>query len=354
MKKRISTRVICLLVALAMLAGALMVSAINGSPYETLKNAAFDALFFDNVTIEGDLVLRIDGDVEHRAQIHSYIGEDSSLTMDSTESPNLGQSWNGMTYNTSNLAFNMSTVTQDGVQWYSVRRQFNAHSGNSPGYDLFGPQGRDSNQLRLVELLIDLFVGDLKNNFTISSHGSDMRRVSGAITESQLPEIVRVIIDIALDGMSAWEDQNSTRQREDFLHVLEIPIRGVTINRISGNADIDSDGNLRYVNVVGMATIVNIFDDTHVIEGEMTFRFYDIGTTVPVSPFPGAADLFTEELFREIAGRPSGMLYFTRDASGNIDIDSITDRWPSRTVTTRSSTLTLSYPTNTNSFSLGR
>ncbi|MCL2527021.1 MAG: hypothetical protein FWE42_01285 [Defluviitaleaceae bacterium] len=338
MKKRFSTRVICLLAALAMLTSALMVSAINGSPYETFKNAVLDAIFYDNVTIEGEFAFTIDGEVHESSWLIFQIGEDSTLSIDREESPWRGESRYNTTYTTQNLNIHSSLLSVDGTQWYSIRRTHTPRNNTSPGYELFGQAGRDSNQLRLVELLVDLFVGDLKNNLTISSNG-DMRRVSGAITESQLPEIVRLLIDIGIEELGRWDD---SRQRDEFRHVLEIPMRGLTIDRISGDADIDSDGNLRYVSGRGQATIVNMFNDTHVLEAEISLRFSDIGTTVPTSPFPYVEEIFSEELFREIAGRTTGILYFALDENGNIDMYSITDRWPgSRNTPVRTAQTTL-------------
>jgi len=313
-----------------MLTGALMVSAINGSPYETLKNAAFDALFLDNLTLEGEVSLTVDGQVQEQAWIMTQIGNDSTFTRERSESPRMGWDSYHISYANQELRINHATITNDGTQWYSVRRMGGGHISHSPGYEMFGTAGRNSNQLRLAELVIDLFVGDLKNNLTISSQGDDMRRVSGAITGSQLPEIVRVLIDVALDEMNRFNTREYTR--EDFIdsHVLEIPIVSISIDRISGHADIDSDGNLRSVVGSVVVTIQNIFGDTHEIEGAIDLSLSDIGTTMTESPFPGASELFTEELFLELAGRRNGTLYFTVDEDGNINQGSITDRWPSR------------------------
>ena len=338
MKKRISARAICLIVAAAMLMGALTVSAINGSPYENLKNAAFNALFYDNVTIEAEFTLRIDGEVHEVAWTRQYIGNDSSLSIAHSESP-----WRAsnnifvprqlhiISYQSHELVIDTSVTTSDGVQWYSVRRNRNNFGFNSIGYEIFGPAGRNSNQLRLAEIMIDLFVGDLKNNLTISAYGDGVRRVSGAITESQLPEIVRVLIAIGMDAIEADHNaRNRNFQREDFNHIMDIPPRNISIDRIAGHADIDNNGNLLFINGMAIVTMENIFGDVHLVEVEATASFTDIGTTVPENPFPGSSAIFTEELFREFFDNQQWWrtLYFTLDANGNIDIDSITGQWP--------------------------
>ena len=358
MRKRISTRAICLLLSAVILAGALTVSAINGSPYENLKNAVFNALFYENVTAEGEVVLRIDGHEHVRAwfiDYIDYIGDGNRLSRGGTRwcpqhfdvtSMMMGFELEYESFETQGLVFDTVSGTTPLLeldrQWYRARRNHSPSSNSTLGYEFFGTAGRNSNQVRLVELFIDLLVGDLRNNLTIST-GEGVRRVSGAITESQLPEIARVAIAIAIDEQLRFRDQNlAGYTREDFEHLLEIPVTSVAINRISGDADIDGDGNLLYISARAHVTVENIFGDSHEIEVEGYLRFSDIGTTVPESSLPCVE--FLLELFE--AFEPDGLswdgswwsfygedemiwgwgrrsFYFTLDSSGNIDLDSI-------------------------------
>jgi len=342
MKKRVSMRAICLLVAVAILVGALTVSAVNGSPYENLKNAVINAIFYDNVTVDLTATLWIDGVEHEHAWLNLQQGHKSRVTTDYIHSPIMHQVdeelqpfvqdvFTLITYETEGVHISRWFVMPDGTQWFQANRRTNRFysSGGfatSIGYEIFGPAGRASNQLRLTELVVDLLVGDLKNNFMMETHG-DIRRISGAITESQLPEFVRVIIDIAIDEHQRWVDDYL--EPEDFQHILQMPMRGVSIDRIALTADVDNDGNLLYVNVRGMATIENIFGDVHVVEGEISARFTEIGTTVPEPPVQGASELFTEEFFRN-TGNMWGSLFFIVDDNGNIVHDSITSQAPWR------------------------
>jgi len=338
MKKRISTRVICLLVAVLVLAGALTVSAINGSPYENLKNAVINALFYENVTIELDAAVWIDGEKEAQICLITQQGDESSFTTDRIHSPLMYQVdeeflpfvqeiFTSVRYETPELNISRWTVMPDGTQWWQANRS-GGRFDLSLGYDMFGPDGRNSNYLRLIELAADLLVGDLKNNLTMSNHG-DVRRITGAITESQLPEWVRILIDIVIDEQLRWGYNAYTSQRLEDYHVFEIPVRSLTIDRISLTADIDDDGNLLYINARGTITIENILGNTHEIEGEASFRFSEIGTTVPTSPILGADALLTEEFFTERTTR-WGALFFTVCEAGNIDTGSITTQRPWR------------------------
>jgi len=334
MKKRISTRAICLLVAAIMLVGALTVSAINGSPYENLKSAVINALFNENFTLEGEFTIKVDGHVQEREWVRSYFSTESRLEIGGGESFRLPgdaeptRSHERISYETRYFRINPVFTGGYDTQWYSVSRPWRNHDAGFPsslGHEMFGTAGRNSNYLRLAELVVDLFVGDLKNNLTMSSRDG-VTSISGAITESQLPEFARIVIDIAIDEQLRWRNIDTLR-REDFdgRPVLDIPMRSVTIDRIQGNADIDGDGNLTYVNVLGIATFETIFGDTYVVEIGGVMRFTDIGTTVPGNTFAGAREMFDEHFSTPWQHR---QLFFTLDENGNIDIDSITDQWP--------------------------
>ena len=341
MRKRISARTICLLVAAVMLVGALTVSAINGSPYEHLKNAAFNALFIENVTIEMEASLRIDGEAHESVWMQHQQGDESALVLNRIHSPLLYEVdeellpfaqdiFSHMSYELPGLSISRWSTMPGGTRWFQASRNRSPDwMGRSIGHEIFGQAGRDSNHLRLAELLLDLVVGDLKN-ILVMSNQDGLRRISGEITESQLPEFVRVIIDIAIDEQ--LNRANTGRRREDYLHVLEIPIRSLSIDRIALVADIDSDGNLVYINGRAAATIENIFGDIHVVEGEVSVRFTYIGTTVPESPVIGAYELFTEAFFENKLGSRWNWsaLYFTVDDDGNINYDSITTQRPWR------------------------
>ena len=413
MKKRISTRVVCLLLAAIMLTGVLTVSAINGSPYENLKNAAFNALFYENFTVEGDFAIHIDGQLHERVWLTAYYNEERDFITGGMESPwrlellyahmqdmlqdmpmdiyrylthdvllelindipldILQDIAGGMSLNDFHDIFLdlLDTLPEDmlqglgmeelpdiqldslqlehvsyscqqfsiqlinggmgGTHWYQVRRQSSVHTRpRSLGHGMFGAAGRDSNYIRLAELFMDVFVGDLKNNLVMTSQSDGNRRITGAITESQLPEFVRIMIDIAIEEQLKWG--NTTGTRDDFENLLTIPMQSLVIDRIQGEAEVDGDGNLVYINILGVATIENIFGDTHVVEVSGSMRFMDIGTTVPPNTFTAAAPIFEEAFHpRNITNNDWShwrTLYFTLDENGNVDAGSFTEVWP--------------------------
>ncbi|MCL2576788.1 MAG: hypothetical protein FWE27_01890 [Defluviitaleaceae bacterium] len=310
MDRKLPTRVICLVLACAVLAGAITVSAVNGSPYEQLKNAAIDAMFFENFTMEGEAVLRLNGEIlEHDTTFESR-GDTGRLSISSS---------GHISFNTGELS--VSTVSMSrgvdnsGRQWYQVRSR-----DNWENYSMFGDVGRDSNYVRFMELALDLVVGDLRHNVSMSQRGGT-RHFSGEITGSQLPEIVKLLIDIA--------------NEEGGIDIEDIEVRSFAINRIRGEASVDSDGNLTYAGGNIIITLTDVYGANHTADAEFTLRFSDIGTSNPQSPVPGLVELFTPEFMEANTEWNWSWLYFTLDADGNIDRGSITDqinrdRFPSR------------------------
>jgi len=302
MRKSIKIRVMCLVMAGTMLAGSLVFAAVNGSPYETLKNAIFDALFYDNVTIAGHMTLTVNGEVEHIDRTHIVIGETGRLEHFFDRD---GQPTGRFSYNSDNIRITSNIFTDvDDAQWYSAwvsdSTFTNSHMGLMPFWE------RGSAAFRFMELFIDLVVGDLRNNMTMSTNGG-IRSVTGTITHSQLPQLVLIGLDVIIEGSQGSND----------------PLQTITLNRLHGNADIDADGNLLHLSGRADITIVHASGDVNVYEFEFKMNFTDIGTSNPQSPIPGA-----EELLARFVGGP--WLYFTRNADGSINTDSITTRWPGR------------------------
>jgi len=328
MNKKLSSRVICLVIAATVLVGALTVSALNGSPYENLKNAAFNTLFVDNMSYEGELTMHINGQLQEREWVRGVHTREGTMSV--------SQSMDGserLSFFNGEVRLNTTFgTTHDNNVWYNIHRVrwFNEDEWfNSLGYDMFGVEDRSATRLRFTELLIDLVVGDLKNNLTMNNQGDGMRRVSGAITESQLPEIVRVLMDMIIE-----ETYNSAarrnRTREDYANMWDAPVRSISINRIHGNADINSDDILVYVSGGISLTIENMFGEVYTMDVAGSMRFTDIGSSVLESPIPGLLELFTYDFITETFGVAHQTVHFTLNSDGTVNENSLTTRWPSR------------------------
>ncbi len=58
--------------------------------------------------------------------------------------------------------------------------------------------------LRIAELAVDMFVGDLKNNFVYIGSENGLKRYRVSLSGDQLPEIVQAVISLAFDNDYIW------------------------------------------------------------------------------------------------------------------------------------------------------
>jgi hypothetical protein len=63
---------------------------------------------------------------------------------------------------------------------------------------MLSPEERNSSKVRFFELLADTLTGDLKNNVTMTVDNG-ARTISGTLTESQIPELAKAFVDMAVE-----------------------------------------------------------------------------------------------------------------------------------------------------------
>ena len=196
-----SVRLLSLIVALVVLGGAVGYAAIMGSPYDTVKKALLDALYYTNVTIEGEAVISINGMVFEIEKIHNIVDDNGSLSY----SYGPGGETSVFFYNSEGLNVNGYADFWGGdTPWYSASiYQRNAGYSRRTSYGMLNVDERDSAQMRFMELLVDVLVGDLKNNVTMSSKDG-IRIIQGTLTESQIPELVKAGIDVLVEQQGRW------------------------------------------------------------------------------------------------------------------------------------------------------
>jgi len=332
MRKSRLVRIVCLIVAGALLTGAIAVAAVMGSPYETLKNAVFDTLMTaTNFTMEAEITMTLNGVVEENVRSVVIRGDYAEVSWSYSD----GESW-GMHYTSDRISIHPTHrpggIWQSDPQWYSanispegwgVRGTF---GGTMLPLGILGGAGatdRSSASFRFMELLIDVFVGDLQNNLSMSMVDGN-RRVTGEFTGRQMPEILRVGIDMMIENQLNWMNTDNMRV-EDFPMPMSAPIQGVVINRVRGTADVDNDGNLTYLNAYAMVTMTDIFDRVNVAELAIVLRLTDFGTSDPDAVFGDAVEFLLDEFGHTTHHRG---VFFTRNPDGAINRDSVTDVWP--------------------------
>ncbi|MCL2366330.1 MAG: hypothetical protein FWC75_04700 [Oscillospiraceae bacterium] len=433
MKKSIKIRVICLILAVTVLGGAVAAAAVMGSPYETLRTAMLDALTMRNVTVEMHMDIKFNGATVHEIRVEHIQGDSRALGTETTLTGTM--SYSGFNFSTPNMEmtpFRQHGQVQEDTQWYraqvfATNINHNSSFSSSP-FGMFTYEDRNSSEMRFAELLLDLIVGDLRNNISMTSENG-VRRIRGSLSEHQVPEIVRVGLDMILegshhsafnhreflndsgtevitettimgqgettvsthatpvrlvtdaevndimhdnvvietttrgghgravsisaddhnammwgvfyiDGMTfaatgpSWMVSEDSRPvtRSDFeaIDPFEIPMRNLVINHITGEADVDMDGNLTNFNVNGLFAATNIFGEVNEIEINISIRFSDIGTSNPYSPIPGAEDILTMRNLQSRFGDVGSTMtvFFTLNEDGTVNEDSITTMHP--------------------------
>ena len=415
MKKSVAIRALCLVVASVVLSGAVAAAAFMGSPYEILKRAILDGMSSLNATVEGQMTVTVDGEIQQTQKSYVISGDDGYLNYYFDE--NGDQS--GYYYSANGLEILPSYTAEDGTQWYfaNVVPKDNVNVYRGGGSALIGPgmitsETRNSAQMRFIELAIDLLVGDLKNNITMSSDDG-IRKIHGTLTESQIPELAKAGIDMLVEQSSggyywdqreislngnervyediritngektittwkqsirpmtseekkAWENGTyniQTYDNDGYFDVvfindhpyaltepperisektvpavradyenrgpLDIPMKSLTVNYLHGEAEVDADGNLLYIDVGGSATLTDIFGETSEVEIRADARFSDIGASNFACPIPGAEQLLTPDYMKAHFGIEYYVgLYFTLNPDGSINADSVTTTYP--------------------------
>lgn len=307
-------RLMCLIISGALLSGALTVAALNGSPYETLKNALFNAFAYESFMMQGEFKVMLDGVVEEHDTVNIIVTPNGSLEN--------GDNFFTLTYN--NLRINQSYSAGDGTQWYSAR--IDRWGSNQGPWPTITAEDRNSAQFQFMELFIDILVGDLKNNMYMSTNDG-VRRISGSVSHNQLPELVRLGIDMMIEQSRTWH-RGYYGTRDDFRHPMDIPMRSLTFDNISGEAYVDAMGNLLSINANASATIVNVFGDSHLAEISLDIRFSELGSAVLEHSLMEAAALLTPEFIEREFGQRYRTVYFTRAEDGSMNRESLMDAWP--------------------------
>jgi hypothetical protein len=164
------------------------------------------------------------------------------------------------------------------------------------------------------------------NMFGVSWHGIDWDSVSWTQERPHILTSHREVVS----------SQNVSIRREVFesrgIDPLDLPPAGVTLNNITGDARVDAYGNLLDIEISATVTVEDVFGDTHVANIYFEMRFTDIGTSNPTSPIVGAEQILTYDYLRARFGTAQfsrwSSVFFTLNADGSINMDSLTTSWP--------------------------
>ena len=334
MKKSRFIRVVSLIAAVMLLSGALVAAVINGSPYETIKNAVFDMSTIRNATIECETSLIVNGVMREWERKLFILGDDSrsSYTVDMDSKP----FWYDFDYLSDTLYVTPYFSFSD-EDWFRAiyYPKGDAFDSRWVGVFTLTEEDRNSAEFRFIEVLADTLVGDLKNNFSVSTNDG-VRRISGAVTERQLPELVKVGLELVAartrDGYAYFGNEDMEAYHDE----LDRPMQSIAIDYIRIDGDVDAEGHLLYLECLISATATDIAGTAIAIETGFVLRLSDFGTSIAQCPIPGVEEILTPALFESMFSQidfvsPKAnvlQLYFALGSDGAIDMDSISTSYP--------------------------
>jgi hypothetical protein len=329
MKKNMKARIGALVVAGTLLAGSLVVAAVQGSPYEVLKNAAFGALMYDNVTVEGEVAIIVNGQLFEMERISTQIGNGSQLS----HGFDRWGAFNGLpSYHSEHFSI---TPIRNIEGWHSFRNHNPSWSNHQSSFSGMSQEDFSSTYFRFAELLLDLAVGNLKNNFYMINSGGT-RTISATINHNQLPELARVGLELMIEQANItadWAYDNWDGLSSDWSSVpwaQRSRVTAINFDQIHITGDVDSDGHLTFIGGSIIMTMAIDNGRVDIVEISGGVNFTDIGTTVVVNPFYGIQYILTPDFVQQFGGQWAryGNIHFRTNPDGTVDTDSFTTQWP--------------------------
>lgn len=190
----------CLLVGMFVLTSAVYANYDDARGYTNYKDAVKKLAFYEeNFTTEGEMSVLVDGKKMASMKGTFKLDDDdlyiSTVSQDSfSKEDNKGES---------------IEITKDGTKFY-YSPDSNSYSEYEDESNDFRPDMSDptiKKSIKFVELFADTMVGDLKNNFVLTSKDGDNRNYSVNVSGSQIPEVVNAGISLMF---TAANEENST------------------------------------------------------------------------------------------------------------------------------------------------
>ncbi|WP_312091807.1 hypothetical protein [Aminipila sp.] len=180
--KKHAVTAVCLLAGMFVLTSSVYANYDNARGYTNYKEAVKDLILYeDNFSAEGDMSIFVDGEkVAATKATFKVDGKDYYIRTAMEEE----LSGKGKQYENIQI--------HQGGKLYYYYPETNSYwiSENAEGFrpDMSDPAVKKG--IRFVELFADAMVGDLKNNFVLTSKEGDNRTYSVDVSGSQIPEIV--------------------------------------------------------------------------------------------------------------------------------------------------------------------
>ena len=251
-KKKHFYTVVSLIVGVIILTTAAAANFENANGYTAYKNALKKMLYADNFTASLDMELIYNDTTQYRSRVDYKLDKDGEVA-EYTAAKELegaasyeNETWVVKRNSEAKDGTNYIRISRSGSEWH-INRSYDF--GITPS---FGDDEVTRKTIRFVELLADTFVGDLKNNFVLTSNENGVKSYQIILSGNQLPEYVTagisVLYSAAKQGASSFVvyDEKLDTSAEDFDRISSAAWRMLSEKGHKGVVYVKEDGSLVY------------------------------------------------------------------------------------------------------------
>lgn len=242
-----------------LIVGAGTVALANGNAYQNYKQAAFKTMEARNVTVNSQVEVKQDDQLLVTGT--ALMQSDGQSHYMSTQIDAGGQAMDLESAQAEDIA-----VTRMGDQYFSAGIDY---QHGSEDFNV-SPSG-----IKLMEMVTDLLVGDVKNHFT-----SDGDSISVSLEGAQIPELVNVAAAAVVEQMTNHDPvMQSHEPLANVLNQLAIK-QNVQVQTIHLNATL-KEGYLSDNTITVMLTGSDEQGMSHTLELSVMTQVSDMGATQP-------------------------------------------------------------------------
>lgn len=206
--------IVCLILGAVLLCSAAVANIGNAGGYEAYKQGLLGLLNMDSYSGHGNVELTLDGTSLVTARYTEKFNKDAkageaiSYTSMDGYSEMFDMTDGG--YENWSVVNPEDHITETPYTYYeydSKNDSWYINTGYSAGgifsdFNIDTTSEYEQKMLRIAELAVDMFVGDLKNNFVYLGSEDGLRYYRISLSGDQLPEIVQAVMSLAFDNES--------------------------------------------------------------------------------------------------------------------------------------------------------
>ena len=283
-KNKYFRTIACLGVGVVVLSAAVFANYDNANGYTTYKNALKQIPFEENVSVNMQVDLELDGASIATAKNTIVYDKNSDVSMYETSST---QTVNSETENHQSESYRQngfSIHTND----YGRGKNYTISRSSRSGL-LFSEDDQEmvSKVINFGELLADGFVGDLKNNFVLTGGEDGDKTYEITLTEAQVPAIVNAGVSLVASTMKTSMDNvnggvyTSENELDRVLNEIMLSDKDPYVSYANCQLTVNKNDKLTNNKLTGTLTGFDNDGNEHQVTIKINADLYDYGTSQP-------------------------------------------------------------------------